>query len=240
MAELGVRAACLNSSLSLAEANEVERQVRRGELDLVYVAPERLLTDRCLSLLASSKLALFAIDEAHCVSQWGHDFRPEYIQLSVLHERFPDVPRIALTATADRLTRQEIVARLELQEAQVFVASIDRPNIRYRIVEKGNARKQLLDFIRTEHAGESGIVYCLSRKKVEETAEWLTAQGIRAYAYHAGMSTAERARNQKRFTRDDGVVIVATIAFGMGIDKPDVNRGLLPGNRPRRPRRASC
>ncbi len=222
LAELGVRAACLNSTLTAAEAAEVERQVRKGELDLVYIAPERLLTDRCLALLAASPLALFAIDEAHCVSQWGHDFRPEYIQLSVLHERFPGVPRIALTATADRLTRQEIIARLQLQQARVFAASIDRPNIRYRVVEKGNARTQLLDFIRGEHDGESGIVYCLSRKKVEETAEWLMKQGVRAYAYHAGMTPEARARNQRRFTREDGVVIVATIAFGMGIDKPDV------------------
>ena len=220
--ELGIRAACLNSTLTAAEAAEVERQVRKGELDLVYVAPERLLTDRCLSLLASSKLALFAIDEAHCVSQWGHDFRPEYIQLSVLHERFPNVPRIALTATADRLTRAEIIERLQLQTARVFVASIDRPNIRYRVVEKGNARKQLLDFIRAEHEDEAGIVYCLSRKKVEETAAYLKDQGIHAYAYHAGMTADARARNQKRFQRDDGVVMVATIAFGMGIDKPDV------------------
>ena len=222
LAELGIRAAFLNSTLSAGEAAEVERQVRQGELDLLYVAPERLLTERCLELLQSSTLALFAIDEAHCVSQWGHDFRPEYIQLSVLHERFPDVPRLALTATADRLTRTEIIARLKLGQARVFVSSIDRPNIRYRVVEKGNARKQLLDFIRTEHEGDSGIVYCLSRKKVEETAEYLQAQGIAAYAYHAGMGAEVRARHQRKFQREDGVVIVATIAFGMGIDKPDV------------------
>mgnify|MGYP001583441665 CR=1 FL=1 len=222
LAELGVRAAYLNSTLSAAQATDVERAVRNGDLDLVYVAPERLLTERCLSLLEGSKLALFAIDEAHCVSQWGHDFRPEYIQLSVLHERFPAVPRIALTATADRQTRAEIIERLQLGTARVFVASIDRANIRYRVVEKGNARKQLLDFLRAEHPGDAGIVYCLSRKKVEETAAWLEGQGIAALPYHAGMSAEARARNQQRFQRDDGVVMVATIAFGMGIDKPDV------------------
>lgn len=222
LAELGVRAAYLNSTLSAAQAAGVERAVRHGDLDLVYVAPERLLTERCLSLLEQSTLALFAIDEAHCVSQWGHDFRPEYIQLSVLHERFPAVPRIALTATADRQTRAEIVERLQLGTARVFVASIDRANIRYRVVEKGNARKQLLDFVRAEHEGDAGIVYCLSRKKVEETAAWLEGQGIVALPYHAGMSAEARARNQQRFQRDDGVVMVATIAFGMGIDKPDV------------------
>ena len=222
LGELGVRAAYLNSTLSAAEAAAVERQVRGGELDLVYVAPERLLTDRCLQLLESSDLALFAIDEAHCVSQWGHDFRAEYLQLSVLHERFPDIPRIALTATADRQTRGEIQQRLQLQRARVFSASVDRPNIRYRVVEKLNARKQLLDFIRAEHSGESGIVYCLSRRKTEETAAYLEEQGITALAYHAGMSTAARTRAQQRFQREDGVVVVATIAFGMGIDNPDV------------------
>jgi len=222
LGELGVRAAFLNSTLSAAEAAAVERQVRAGELDLVYVAPERLLTDRCLQLLQSSTLALFAIDEAHCVSQWGHDFRPEYIQLSVLHERFPDIPRIALTATADTQTKAEIIDKLQLHSARVFTASVDRPNIRYRVVEKLNARKQLLDFIRTEHSGESGIVYCLSRKKTEETAAFLEGHGITALSYHAGMSTAARTRVQQRFQREDGVVVVATIAFGMGIDKPDV------------------
>ncbi len=222
LGELGVRAAYLNSTLSAAEAAAVERQVRAGELDLVYVAPERLLTDRCLQLLESSELALFAIDEAHCVSQWGHDFRPEYIQLSILHERFPAIPRIALTATADRQTRAEIITRLQLGGARVFTASVDRPNIRYRVVEKLNARKQLLDFIRAEHAGESGIVYCLSRKKTEETAAFLDDHGITALAYHAGMSTAARTRAQQRFQREDGVVVVATIAFGRGIDTPGV------------------
>ena len=220
--ELGVRAAFLNSTLSAGEAAAVERSLLRGELDLLYVAPERLLTGRCLELLGRSRIALFAIDEAHCVSQWGHDFRPEYLQLSVLHERFPAVPRIALTATADRATREEIVARLDLGRARIFVASFDRPNIRYRIVEKANARKQLLDFIRAEHAGEAGIVYCLSRRKVEETALFLEEQGMRALPYHAGMDTQAREANQSRFQREDGIVMVATIAFGMGIDKPDV------------------
>jgi ATP-dependent DNA helicase RecQ len=222
LAEVGVRAAFLNSTQSFDEAMQIERRVRSGDLDLVYVAPERLMTPRCLDLLESSKIALFAIDEAHCVSQWGHDFRPEYIRLSVLHERFPTVPRIALTATADQQTRDEIAHRLQLDDAPQFVSSFDRPNIRYQIVEKANARKQLLDFIEAEHAGESGIVYCLSRKKVEETAEFLNANGISALPYHAGMETAVRSRNQARFLREEGLVMVATIAFGMGIDKPDV------------------
>ena len=220
--ELGVRAAFLNSTLSAAEAARTEQMVRNGELDMVYVAPERLLTERCLSLLEASPLALFAIDEAHCVSQWGHDFRPEYIQLSVLHQRFPNVPRIALTATADQLTRAEIITRLQLEEARVFASSVDRPNIRYRVVDKDNGRKQVLDFINAEHAGDAGIVYCLSRKKVEDTAEFLADHGITALPYHAGMSGDTRARHQQRFQREDGVVMVATIAFGMGIDKPDV------------------
>ncbi len=222
LGELGVRAAYLNSTLSAAEAAATERQVRKGELDLVYVAPERLLTERCLTLLEQSPLALFAIDEAHCVSQWGHDFRPEYIQLSVLHERFPTIPRIALTATADRLTRAEIITRLQLDKARVFASSADRPNIRYRVVDKANGRTQVLQFIRAEHAGEAGIVYCLSRKKVEETADFLERSGITALPYHAGMSAAARQKHQQRFQREDGVVMVATIAFGMGIDKPDV------------------
>src|SRR2546421_2683604 len=222
LAELGVRAAFLNSTLSGAQAAEVERRVRRGELDLVYVAPERLLTQRCLDLLAASRLALLAIDEAHCVSQWGHDFRPEYLQLSLLQQRFPGVPRIALTATADAQTRSEILERLELAEARVFVSSFDRPNIRYRIVEKDDGRRQLLDFIRAEHAGEAGIVYCLSRRKVDEIAAFLEAEGIPALAYHAGMEGETRRRHQQRFQREDAVVMVATIAFGMGIDKPDV------------------
>jgi ATP-dependent DNA helicase RecQ len=222
LAELGVRAAFLNSTLSGAEAAEVEGRVRRGELDLVYVAPERLLTGRCLDLLAASRLALIAIDEAHCVSQWGHDFRPEYLQLAVLRQRFPGIPRIALTATADAQTRAEILERLELGAARVFVSSFDRPNIRYRIVEKDDARRQLVEFLRSEHAGEAGIVYCLSRKKVEETAAFLDAQRIPALAYHAGMDADTRRGHQQRFQREDGFVMVATIAFGMGIDKPDV------------------
>src|SRR5436190_7011520 len=222
LAELGVRAAFLSSTLSAAEAGETERRVRRGELDLLYVAPERLLSSRCLELLAASRLALIAIDEAHCVSQWGHDFRAEYLQLSVLRERFPGVPRIALTATADELTRAEIRQQLSLGEARVFISTFDRPNIRYRIVEKDDARGQLLEFIRAEHAGEAGIVYCLSRKKTEETAAFLDSKGITALAYHAGMDAETRRRHQERFRREDGIVMVATIAFGMGIDKPDV------------------
>ncbi|HEY8025557.1 MAG TPA: DNA helicase RecQ [Burkholderiaceae bacterium] len=222
LAEVGVRAAYLNSTQSFDEAMRIERKVRNGELDLVYVAPERLMTQRCLDLLESSNIALFAIDEAHCVSQWGHDFRPEYIKLSILHERFPAVPRVALTATADAQTRSEIVHRLQLDDARQFVSSFDRPNIRYQIVEKDNGRKQLLDFIQSEHTGDAGIVYCLSRKKVEETAEFLNEHGIPALPYHAGMETAQRTRNQARFLREDNLVMVATIAFGMGIDKPDV------------------
>jgi ATP-dependent DNA helicase RecQ len=222
LAELGVRAAFLNSTLTAAEAADVERRALRGELDLLYVAPERLLTPRCLDLLAQTRLALLAIDEAHCVSQWGHDFRPEYLQLAVLEERFPGVPRVALTATADAQTRAEILERLRLGAARAFVSSFDRPNIRYRIVEKDDARRQLLDFIRAEHAREAGIVYCLSRKKVDETAAALASQGIASLAYHAGMDADARRRHQERFQREDGIVMVATIAFGMGIDKPDV------------------
>ncbi len=219
---LGVRAAFLNSSQDAVTARGVERALVNGELDLVYVAPERLATSRCLDLLAQSRIALFAIDEAHCVSQWGHDFRPEYLQLSVLHERFPEVPRIALTATADPQTRTEIVSRLALERARVFVSSFDRPNIRYTIVDKADPRAQLLRLIREEHAGEAGIVYCLSRRKVDETAAWLAAQGVHALAYHAGMDSATRSAHQARFQQEEGIVMVATIAFGMGIDKPDV------------------
>jgi ATP-dependent DNA helicase RecQ len=220
--EAGVRAAVLNSSLSFGEANAVEQRLLTGDLDVLYVAPERLLTPRCLALLSRAKIALFAIDEAHCVSQWGHDFRPEYIGLSVLAERFPDVPRIALTATADELTRKEIVDRLGLAGAPTFVASFDRPNIRYEIVDKHNAPAQLKAFIAERHAGDAGIVYCLSRAKVEDTAAALADAGVRALPYHAGLDSGLRARNQDRFINEDGVVIVATIAFGMGIDKPDV------------------
>ncbi len=222
LAEVGVRAAFLNSTQTYEESARIERMVRHGELDLLYVAPERLLTPRCLDLLQASNIALFAIDEAHCVSQWGHDFRPEYIKLSVLHEQFPGVPRIALTATADRQTRNEIAQRLQLEQALHSVSSFDRPNIHYQIVEKANGRKQLLDFIEAQHAGEAGIVYCLSRKKVEEVAEFLGTHGITALPYHAGMEYAQRSANQARFLREDSIVMVATIAFGMGIDKPDV------------------
>ena len=224
--QLGVKASFLNSSLNEVQARETKRALRMGELDLLYVAPERLVMDTMLESLTAmyedGRLALFAIDEAHCVSQWGHDFRPEYLQLSLLHERFPRVPRIALTATADPQTRDEIVRRLQLGEARIFVSSFDRPNIRYSIVDKLDAREQLLRFIEEEHAGEAGIVYCLSRKKVDETAAWLAARGVRALPYHAGMDAASRSEHQARFQREDGVVIVATIAFGMGIDKPDV------------------
>ena len=220
--EAGVRAAALNSAMSWPEVAATERKARAGELDLLYVAPERLLTERCLSLLDQCRLALFAIDEAHCVSQWGHDFRPEYLQLAVLAERYRDVPRIALTATADIATRKEMIERLRLREPRVFIASFDRPNIRYRIAEKDNPRRQLLRFIREEHLGEAGIVYCLSRASVEETAEFLVRQGVEALPYHAGLDSGTREDNQRRFIRDDGIVMVATIAFGMGIDKPDV------------------
>ena len=220
--EAGVKAAVLNSTLSASEAAAVEAQLVAGELDLLYVAPERLLTPRCLSLLSRARIALFAIDEAHCVSQWGHDFRPEYIGLSVLAERFPTVPRIALTATADELTRKEIVDRLGLTDAPRFVASFDRPNIRYEIVDKQNSIAQLKALIAERHSGDAGIVYCLSRAKVEDTAASLADAGIPALPYHAGLDAGVRARHQDRFLNEDEIVIVATIAFGMGIDKPDV------------------
>jgi ATP-dependent DNA helicase RecQ len=220
--EAGVRAAVLNSTLSFDEAAAIERRLLAGDLDLLYVAPERLLTPRCLALLDRAELALFAIDEAHCVSQWGHDFRPEYIGLAAIAERFPDVPRIALTATADQLTRKEIIARLGLSDAKTFVASFDRPNIRYEIVDKHNAPAQLKAFIAERHAGDAGIVYCLSRARVEDIAATLADAGIRALPYHAGLDAGVRARNQDRFINEDGVIIVATVAFGMGIDKPDV------------------
>ena len=222
LTQLGVRAAFLNSTLDADAARTTERALLAGELDMLYVAPERLTTSRCLDLLDRARLALFAIDEAHCVSQWGHDFRPEYLQLSLLHERYPQIPRIALTATADPQTRTEIIARLGLGGARVFTSSFDRPNIRYTIVDKTDARAQLLRFIEDEHRGEAGIVYCLSRRKVDETAEWLQSKGVSALAYHAGMDTRSRTGHQARFQREEGLVMVATIAFGMGIDKPDV------------------
>jgi ATP-dependent DNA helicase RecQ len=219
----GVRAAFLNSTLGPGEVREIEDTLHRGELDLLYVAPERLMLPRTLELIERITVSLFAIDEAHCVSQWGHDFRPEYVQLSILHQRFPHIPRIALTATADSATRREIVERLALNEARQFIRGFDRPNIRYRIGENsGNAREQLLRFIRNEHPGEAGIVYCLSRKRVEQVAAWLESKGLTALPYHAGLSAQLRQQHQERFLREEGVIIVATIAFGMGINKPDV------------------
>lgn len=220
--QLGVRAAFLNSTLDLNQAYEIERAMVRGDLDILYVAPERLLTPRFQDLLQQTPLALFAIDEAHCVSQWGHDFRPEYIQLCILHERFPQVPRVALTATADESTRKEIRQKLGLTQARQFTFSFNRPNIHYRVVLKKNPKAQLLDFIRWEHEDEAGIVYCLSRKKVEATADWLTENGFTALPYHAGLDAKVRQVNQQRFLKEEGVIMVATVAFGMGIDKPDV------------------
>ncbi|MDI1307927.1 MAG: DNA helicase RecQ [Methylotenera sp.] len=224
--QLGVRAAFLNSSQDANEAREITAQLMRGHLQIVYVAPERLLMSSFLSLLdeieEGAGIALFAIDEAHCVSQWGHDFRPEYRKLTVLHERFPHVPRIALTATADAPTRAEIVERLKLEEARQFVSSFDRPNIKYRVTQKANARQQLEAFLESEHANDAGIIYCLSRKKVEETAEWLKSRGWDALPYHAGLDASVRNQNQRRFLREEGVIMVATVAFGMGIDKPNV------------------
>src|SRR3569832_477224 len=224
--EAGVDAVFLNSTLSGDEAWEIEKRMTRGELTLLYAAPERVTTERFFSLLdtlhENGMLSLFAIDEAHCVSQWGHDFRPEYRALTVLHERYPDVPRIALTATADAITREDIVERLQLGEARQFVSSFDRPNISYTIVEKKEPSAQLLRFIQREHEGDAGIVYCQTRKRVEETAAWLEQQGLRALPYHAGLDATIRQRHQDRFLREDAIVMVATIAFGMGIDKPDV------------------
>lgn len=219
---LGVRAGFLNSTQDSQERREVEDAFVNGDLDLLYLAPERLRLESTTRLLDRGKVSLFAIDEAHCVSQWGHDFRPDYLALSDLHERWPDIPRIALTATATKATHAEIAQRLNLGDAKHFVASFDRPNIQYRIVPKNSAQKQLLDLLRTEHAGDAGIVYCLSRASVEKTAEFLVQNGIPAVPYHAGLDSRVRARNQSRFLREDGLIVVATIAFGMGIDKPDV------------------
>ncbi|GBO89866.1 DNA helicase RecQ [Marinobacter salsuginis] len=220
--ELGVRAAFLNSTMDFEQARATEYALMTGELDLLYCAPERLIQPRTIELLHDASISLFAIDEAHCVSQWGHDFRSDYLQLSMLSEQFPGVPRIALTATADERTRKEIEERLSLTGARHFVSGFDRPNIQYRIAPKTNANKQLLDFIKAEHEGDCGIVYCLSRNKVDATAKTLAQKGYTALPYHAGLSSEQRAHHQERFLREDGVIIVATIAFGMGIDKPDV------------------
>jgi len=220
--QLGIRAAALNSSLENGEAGRIMAAMRDGTMDLVYIAPERLLLPNTLSLLESCKISLFAIDEAHCVSQWGHDFRPEYLQLAILHEKFPDIPRVALTATADAPTRNEIVRQLRLENGKVFVTSFDRPNITYRIEPKSKPRDQLLHFLKTKHSKASGIIYCLSRAKVDQTAEWLIRQGYDAVPYHAGLPSERRALHQDRFLKDESVIVVATIAFGMGIDKPDV------------------
>ncbi|MCL7424200.1 DNA helicase RecQ [Streptomyces sp. YS415] len=219
---LGVRAGFINSTQDFDERRVMEAEFLAGELDLLYLAPERLRLDSTLDLLSRGKIAVFAIDEAHCVSQWGHDFRPDYLSLSLLGERWPDVPRIALTATATHATHQEITERLNMPTARHFVASFDRPNIQYRIVPKADPKKQLLTFLREEHAGDAGIVYCLSRNSVEKTAEFLSRNGVEAVPYHAGLDAGTRAAHQSRFLREDGLVVVATIAFGMGIDKPDV------------------
>jgi ATP-dependent DNA helicase RecQ len=220
--QLGVRASFLNSTLDAATTRQVQNQLLAGELDLLYIAPERLTQDHCQALLEQSPISLFAIDEAHCVSQWGHDFRADYLQLSLLHQRFPAIPRIALTATADERTREEIITRLDLGDAEKFIAGFDRPNIRYRIALKHNAKQQLLRFLKDEHPRDAGIVYCLSRNKTEDIAYWLQQQGFNALPYHAGLDAHTRSDHQARFLREEGVIIVATIAFGMGIDKPDV------------------
>lgn len=220
--EAGVRAAVLNSSLTTAQAFAVKKSARAGQLDLLYVAPERVVTEEFQQLLSEIPIALFAIDEVHCVSQWGHDFRPEYLQLEVLHQKFPDVPRIAVTATADEATRAEIIQKLSLQDARVFLGGFDRPNIQYHVTLKNNPRAQLLAFLKSQPKDHSGIVYCLSRKKVEETAAYLAGEGYRAISYHAGLESNVREKNQDRFLKEEGIIVVATIAFGMGVDKPDV------------------
>ncbi|WP_281561285.1 DNA helicase RecQ [Thalassomonas sp. RHCl1] len=222
LTQLGINAGFLNSTLDNNQAFAVEQALFQGELELLYIAPERLTQARTLSMLQQCSIALFAIDEAHCVSQWGHDFRADYLELSLLHQQFPSVPRIALTATADPRTHQEISERLQLDQARHFIAGFDRPNIQYRINQKHNGRQQLLRFIRSEHEHDAGIVYCLSRKKTEETASWLCQQGLQALPYHAGLAPEMKEQHQNRFLREDGIIIVATIAFGMGIDKPDV------------------
>ena len=219
---LGVKAAFLNSTLDPGAALEIEKALQDGDLDLLYIAPEKLIQGKTLQLLSQSKIALFAIDEAHCVSQWGHDFRSDYLGLSVLHEMFPETPRIALTATADERTRTEILLRLQLQGARKFISSFDRPNIRYRITLKQSAKSQLLKFLKLEHPNDAGIIYCLSRKKTEDIADWLRNQGFNALPYHAGLPAQTRSKHQASFLREEGIIIVATIAFGMGIDKPDL------------------
>lgn len=220
--QMGVSAAAINSAIDFSEVRNTKDLIKNGDLDLLYVAPERLLMPEFLEFISEVKISLFAIDEVHCVSQWGHDFRPVYTELALLAQKFPKVPRIALTATADIPTRKDIVERLALQDAKIFISSFDRPNIFYNIFERQNSRKQLLDFIRQNHAGDSGIIYCLSRKSTEETARWLCEEGFTAFAYHGSMTAEMRRKNQEKFLLRDGVIMVATIAFGMGIDKPDV------------------
>ena len=222
LSQLGIRAGCLNSSLDLETLQRTEEALLKGELDLLYIAPERLLQSRTLNLLERAEIALFAIDEAHCVSQWGHDFRPEYLKLGQLAGRFLGVPRVALTATADARTRQEITDRLGLTDVEVYLKGFDRPNIRYRIAQKDRAKEQLLGFIRAEHPQDAGVVYCLSRRRVDDTAAWLSERGFNALPYHAGLAPEDRHKNQHRFLTEEGVIMVATVAFGMGIDKPNV------------------